>query len=142
MLELPELSKQIEWSDKEKTYTVNDVASMLDVLPQTAGKWHLAGLFCPRRTSHFDSSAPIGLPQIKAFYQLYSDKIIISEYSKTKGSVPRVIHSGMSRFSARFEEGPGSLFRCYAVLMIGSPSGRMIGLLGAGKFMVLVIISL
>ncbi len=120
MLELPELSEQIEWSDKEKIYTVNEVAVMLDVLPQTAGKWHLAGLFCPRRISHFDSSALIGLPQIKAFYQLYSDKIIKPEYFRSKGSVLQVIHSGMSLFSARFEKSPGSLFRCYAVLMIGS----------------------
>jgi hypothetical protein len=53
MLDQPELSEQIEWSDEEKAYTLREVAVMLGVLSQTAEKWHLAGLFRQPRTSYW-----------------------------------------------------------------------------------------
>ena len=132
MLDVPELSEQIEWTDAQKTYTSNEAAVILGVLPQTAEKWYQAGLFLSQRNpsgnqreffplmqiESIELNSPITQLQIRNFYEYFSDKIINPEYLRSNQPVSRVVHADTIYAAERFQQDPGSLFRCYAVLML------------------------
>ncbi len=128
MLDLPELSEQVEWTDSQKTYTLNARAEMLGVLPQTAEKWHQTGIFLvqlddhrifiPMQTDSNDLPDSITQFQIRNFYEYFSDKIINPEYLESIEPVSRVVHADAIDAAERFQQDPGSLSRCYAVLML------------------------
>lgn len=118
MFDVPELSEQIEWTDDQKTYTTNEVAGMLGVLPETVDIWYKAGVFQESRNEHIDASIRIRQSQVRKFYEFYSDKVINPEYVKSKEPVSRVVHSDMLNATRGFQQDPGCLFRCYAVLLL------------------------
>ncbi len=128
MLDLPELSEQVEWTDGQKTYTLIATAEMLGVLPQTAEKWHQTGIFLeqwndhrifiPMQTDSNDLPDSITQFQIRNFYEYFSDKIINPEYLESIEPVSRVVHADAIDAAERFQQDPGSLSRCYAVLML------------------------